>query len=178
VAGEHRSEGPLAAPAVEVIHRVVTDPARLSKKWFDGILAAGLGDGPYVELLGVVVAVVSIDVFCRGIGVAPHPLPEPEPGGPSRHRPEEAVAGDAWVPMFPDRRSKGPDADILFFPHTPNVIRAMSLVPDAVRDLMTLSAVHYLPPERTADPRAGRALGRPQMELVAGRVSALNECFY
>jgi hypothetical protein len=80
--------------------------------------------------------------------------------------------------MFPDRRAKGPDADILLFAHTPNVIRAMSLVPDAVRDLMTLSAVHYLPPERTVDLREGRALGRPQMELVAGRVSALNECFY
>ena len=57
-------------------------------------------------------------------------------------------------------------------------MRAMSLVPDAVRDLKSLSAVHYLTPEEVANPAARRALSRPQIELLAGRVSALNECFY
>jgi hypothetical protein len=59
------------------------------------------------------------------------------------------------------------------------VARALSLVPDAVRELRELSEVHYLPLDDVIDPRARRAeLTRAQMELVAGRVSALNRCFY
>ena len=57
----------------------------------------------------------------------------------------------------------------------------MSLVPDAVRVMGRLSKVHYLSPGLVAAPDAcepGRAIDRPQIELIAARVSALNECFY
>jgi len=37
---------------------------------------------------------------------------------------------------------------------------------------------HYVPLAQIPDPTFHRALGRPQMELVAARVSALNQCFY
>ena len=59
----------------------------------------------------------------------------------------------------------------------------MSLVPDAVRAMKSLSAgsVHGNP-SQVANPNAPArrrsALDRRQVELVAGRVSALNECFY
>jgi alkylhydroperoxidase family enzyme len=58
---------------------------------------------------------------------------------------------------------------------------AMSLVPDAVRAMGRLSEAHYLRPALVALPDAeqpGRAIDRPQVELIAARVSALNECFY
>ena len=59
------------------------------------------------------------------------------------------------------------------------MIRALSLVPDEVRTLKDLSAAHYLPADRVADPRARcENLSRAQMELLAARVSALRECFY
>ena len=57
-------------------------------------------------------------------------------------------------------------------------MRALSLVPDEVRMLRRLSEAHYLPIEKIPDPTCHRALDRMQMELVAARVSALNECFY
>jgi hypothetical protein len=60
----------------------------------------------------------------------------------------------------------------------PNIVRALSLVPDQVRALRRWSDAHYLPVERIPDPTARRALDRTQMELVAARVSALNQCFY
>ncbi len=59
-----------------------------------------------------------------------------------------------------------------------NVLRALSLVPEEVRELRDLSAAQYLSPDQLVDLRAGRVLDRAQMELLAGRVSALNECFY
>ncbi len=57
-------------------------------------------------------------------------------------------------------------------------LRALSLVPDAVRDLRILSAAQYLPLDKAGDFAYRRALGREQVELLAGRVSAINECFY
>jgi len=178
VAGEHAAVCELPAAAVEVIHRVCSDPARLSRAWFEGVMAAGLDDARYVEIIGTVVTLVSIDSFCRGIGVAPHPLPAPVVGAPSRYRPPGAQRESAWVPMIPWRRPGGSEADLYDGKPTGNVIRAMSLVPDEVRTLMDLSAAHYLAPDAMLDLRAGRSLDRTQIELLAGRVSALNECFY
>jgi hypothetical protein len=125
------------------------------------------------------VAIVSIDSFCRGIGVPLHPLPAPRPGEPSRYRPPGAILEDAWVPMIPIDRATGAEADLYGGTSVGNVIRAMSLVPDEVRTLHGLSAAHYLPMGQVRDPSASRGvLDRMQMELIAGRVSALRQCFY
>jgi alkylhydroperoxidase family enzyme len=80
--------------------------------------------------------------------------------------------------MIPARGARGPEADLWPPGRTPNVLRALSLVPDEVRGLKDLSAAHYLPMEQVIDVRAHRLLSRAQMELVAARVSALNECHY
>ncbi len=178
VSGVHADLGALPEPAVDAIHRITTDPGRVSRAWFERTLQAGLDEGAYVELVGVVVTVVSIDSFCRGLGVPPHPLPEPLAGPPSRYRPAAARPGEAWVAMLPAGRPPGAEAD-LWGPGIPNVARALSLVPDEVRTLKDLTRAHYLEPEQVVDPRNRRgALDRMQMELLAGRVSALRECFY
>jgi hypothetical protein len=97
---------------VDVIHRVVTAPGRLSRPWFQETLAAGLTPEQYVEIIGTLVAVVSIDSFCRGLGVPLHPLPEPQPGAPSQYRPPGAIQEEAWVPMIPVERATGAEADL------------------------------------------------------------------
>ena len=180
IEGEHAHLGALPDAAVDVIHRVVTDPSRLSRTWAEKTLAGGISDGHYVELLGVVVAVVSIDSLHRGLDVPLEALPEPLPGEPTHYRPAQAAPGTGFVPMLPADGAVGPEADLWDRGRTGNVIRAMSLVPDAVRDLLLLSKVHYLPIEEVGSfgGDTGRALDRMQMELIAGRVSALNECFY
>ena len=86
---------------------------------------------------------------------------------------------DAWVPMIPVDRATGAEADLYGGQAVGNVVRAMSLVPDEVRTLYDLSAAHYLPMGQVRDPSASTgALNRMQMELIAGRVSALRQCFY
>lgn len=179
VQGAHDHLGALPDAAIDVIHRVTTDPGRLSKAWFDGILAAGLSEEQYVELIGILVALVSVDSFCRGIGGALHPLPTPQPGEMTHYRPSPTVDDEAWVSMLAADHDSGAEADL--FPTRPvaNVIRAMSLVPDAVRTLLDLGAAHYLETALVRKPDASRGvLSRAQMELIAGRVSALRECFY
>ncbi len=61
---------------------------------------------------------------------------------------------------------------------SPAVVRALSLVPDEVRSWQQLASAQYLSLESMTAMETSRAIDRAQMELVAGRVSALNECFY
>ena len=98
ITGEHDGGGELPGPVVEVVHRVRTDSGRLTRAWYEGVLASGLSDAQYVEIVGVVATTSALDTFSRGIGVAPTPLPPPQPGEPTRHRPARAKQGIAWVP--------------------------------------------------------------------------------
>jgi hypothetical protein len=184
--GEHRESAVLSASVIEVVHAIVRDASRISKSWYQNLLAGGLTEGEYIEIVGTVVSMVSIDSFADAIGVAPRALPEFDTNSQaalavSRYTPETAgVTDQAWVPMVDANNAGTPEADLWPSERTGNVIRAMSLVPDEVRTLNDLSAAHYLPmalvPQAGVD--AGRALHRSQMELVAGRVSALNACYY
>ncbi len=179
VPGEHRSSGALPENVVDVIHRVRTDPARLSRSWFESVITGGLAVPAYVELIGVVTMITGVDYFARSLGIVPFSLPEPLGGAPSCYLPASAKAGTAWVPMIAPEDASAAEAD-LYPPASvvPNIIRALSLVPAEVRMLQTLAAAHYLPIEHIGDPTAHRALDRTQTELVAARVSALNQCFY
>lgn len=177
--GEHdHASDLLSETAVDVIHRIVSDSKRLTKDWYEGALSKGLSDAQYVEIVGTVVSIMSIDSFCRGIGVKLHPLPKPVPGKPSYRRPPAAQQEAAWVPMIRVNSATGPESDLFDGRMTGNVMRALSLVPDEVRGLKDLSAAQYLPMNKVMSMDTGRTLDRAQMELIASRVSALNECFY
>ena len=181
VTGEHACLSDLPKVVVEAIHRITTDAGRLTQSWYQSLLDDGLSEGEYIEIVGTVASMVSIDSFARAIGVALRPLPEPGSGEPDHYRPDRIEQGlDAWVPMVPAENAGTAEADLWVSGRTGNVIRAMSLVPAEVRTLGDLSAAHYLPHSlvRKAGIDAGRALNRSQIEIVAGRVSALNECFY
>ncbi len=51
VAGAHEAMPALPAVAIDAIHRITTDPGRLTRAWFDGLLAGGLSDAAYVTQL-------------------------------------------------------------------------------------------------------------------------------
>jgi len=110
VKGEHDSLGALPEAVVDVIHRVRTDPARLSKSWFDGVMAAGVSEEAYVEVIGVVTLLAGIDYTARALGAPPPALPDPLPGEPSRHHPATARPGVAWVPMIDPADADGDEA--------------------------------------------------------------------
>ncbi len=174
MSGTHATATDLPSAAVDVIHAVLNDANRLTRRCYTARLAKGLSDGQYVEIVGTVVALISIDRCSRGIGTNEAALPRPLPGTPNRYRPASAGRDEASVPMVPADNTGLWPANA-----TGNVIRAMSLVPDEVRTLNDLGATHYLPHERVRDPSASQgSLTRPQMELIASKVSVLNDCFY
>ena len=179
--GEHASVTNLPAAAIDAVHRIVTDVSRLTESWLQNSYQEGMTDGKYVELLGIVVAVTSIDGFHRAMGLPLESLPEPVPGEPTRYRPAGAEDMGAWVDMVPPHAVTEGEIDIYDGrKQSGNVIAAMSLVPDAVRMLKILSAVQYLEMQQVANPatNGGRELSRSQIELLAGRVSSLSDCFY
>ena len=182
VEGFHRAATDLPDNVVEIVHRVATDPGRLTRAWFDRARESGIGDAEFVETIGVTVTTIAVDMFRRAIRVRPHPLPVPESGEPSRERPARAGSGLAWVPMLApeDMTSDESCLDNVYVSPDPTFIRrALSLVPREASGLFDMVDAQYLPGRLIPDvARRHRAIDRTQMELIAGRVSAVNECFY
>ncbi len=180
--GEHTlapgTAGVLPYPIIDLVHMAVTDVTRITKKAIDDLADAGLSDAHYVEALGVVVVMRSMDQTCRGLGVPLHTLPSVVDGTPTRIRPENMVEAEAYVPMVPADAFMTEDQDFTPGRGVPNVARALTLVPNAVYEWFVLSNAQYIPSAQFGHVTEGRSLSRPQIELLAGRVSALNDCFY
>jgi hypothetical protein len=187
IPGRHDTLRALPVRLVEQIHRIVTDPARLTRGWFDSLIASGTPDTEYVEAVGVVATVVTIDTFCRAIGAPLHPLPAPQGGEPHHRRPRTAhQRGEAWVPMIHPKDLEG-ELDSVeeqslasYWSGVPaNIRRALSLVPEEAYEWFRLVEVQYLPGKAMRDFASEyRAVTHAQIELIAGRVSVLNQCFY
>jgi hypothetical protein len=179
VQGDHDAVTDLPSSWVEVVHRVRADSGRLSKRFFEKAIESGLSVEHYVEIVGIVTLLAGADHFCRAIDIPLFDLPAPVDGEPNGHRPDGMREGIAWVPMLMPEDASGAEAEL--YPkdtHIPNIARALSLVPDHARMLQRWTASHYVRIEDIPNPAVGRDLDRLQIELVAARVSALNECFY
>ena len=181
VTGEHDHLGAVSESEVEQIHHICTDPGRLSRAWFKGLGDCGMAEERYVETVGVIATIFAVDTFTKGLGVAPWPLPEAQPGAPSLARPAAARRQMAWVSTVSPEDAIGTADEDMYAnrPRVANIIQAMSLVPDEVRGFFDLVAEQYLTGAQMYDfDNEFRAISHAQIELVAGRVSALNQCVY
>jgi len=166
--------------AKRVVRQLALSPKDMSQDIYDQAIADGLSDVEYVEILGLIARFTCFDVFARGLGIPLRPLPEPESGEPTRERPAEAVQEKAWVPTIPAGPDGGEFGLALFGPWQPYIMRGLSLVPDEYRQHHDLEEVQYMPSKNFMqfDYQHHEGLSRPQAEIVASRISALNECFY
>ncbi|MEE2677515.1 MAG: hypothetical protein VX546_02935 [Myxococcota bacterium] len=153
----------LPGAALAVARTVAADAHRIDREWSAGQVAE-LGDAAYVEIVGLIACSVALDAFCGAVGATAPTLPAARGGDPDRVRPGGLADIGAFVPMTDP------------FPG-PNVGRALSLAPGEQQAFFRLVGAMYA----VADFQElvwERPLDRPQVELVAARVSALNECFY
>ncbi len=167
VEGHHDGPGMLAPTLLDAIHRIRTDPGRLTKRWFDSVVAE-IGEGPYVEMVSVVNSLVIVDTLHRSLGQALPALPDPVAGPPTGEPAGDVVDAGAWVPITRAPRDMADTG----LPAVPNIFRAMGLVPRAVELFFGTFRPHY------ALKDIKLSLSQAQAEYVASRVSALNECFY
>ena len=179
VSGTHTAATGLPEVLVEVIHRIRTDPERLTRRFYEDALAGGLSDAEYVETVAVIATVVAVDSFCDAMGLPRHALPAPVPGEPRRRRPAGAKDGLAWMPTVAPEDMTAAEAGMYDGLAAVNIHRALSLVPAEVVGFFDLDAEHYLPDAQLRDfGTEYRALTHAQIEFLAARVSAINQCVY
>jgi hypothetical protein len=151
----------LPSTAVEAAARISADP-HVDLAWVEDLERRGLERQAYVEVLGVVARLDAVDTFLFGIGASTRPLPDPQPGEPSRTPVPEARIDGGLVPTV------GPA-----FPT--NALSAVVAEHDAQVDL---HGVLYMTMEEMGDLEIVRDLDRAQIEFVAARTSLLNDCFF
>ena len=179
--GNHDNTGRFSDNEIEQIHRICTDPGRLSRAWYQGLRDGGMEEERYVETVEVIALIVAVDTFTKGLGLDAWPLPESQPGIPTKGRPSAARRQMAWVSTLDPRDAIGTEDEDLYAgrPSAAHIYQAMSLVPNSVKAFFDLVENQYLPPKAMTDfENEYRAINHAQIELVAGRVSALNQCVY
>lgn len=165
VDGAHGSGDTLVAEAVEVVHRVASDPGRLSRTWATAIIDE-LGEETYTELVGVTAIATTLDTFSHAALGEEATIPvDSDDGEPSRVRPDEVGDVGAWVSQSTRVGAA-------------NVSRSLSLVPRTAGPWIGLVQAMYSRGEQFLQLEWQRALSRPQVELVAARTTAELQCFY
>jgi hypothetical protein len=153
--------GELDEATTRAVRTIASAPWTIRGPWVESLAAGGM-KMHHVEAVGVVARAVAIDTFLESLGLDEEQLPDPEDGMPTGAVDERARRVRAWVPTV-GRAS---------------ITQALSLVPSENTTLEMLHGALYLRYEEMSDPNPGKDLTRPQMELVAARTSAINECFY
>ncbi|MEX1106908.1 MAG: hypothetical protein WEB78_11970, partial [Ilumatobacteraceae bacterium] len=135
--------------------------------WYHAQVESGIDPVAFVEMVGVVVVVAAVDGFFRASGFERPVLPEPGDGRAVGGHPPIEAASLNWVPVAaPADRSAA-------------VVQALSAAPAEFTMLARLHAAQYIPMFEMGELGWSRGtLSRPEMELVAARLSAARECFY
>ncbi len=179
VQGAHDTLGNVGPAEIEPIHRVVSDPGRLSEQWSQAMLARGLAEGEYVEIVALIAMVMMLDTCLRALGLPERALPSPGAGAPTRYRPLGARKKAAWLPLVEPEDAVEADGPMYPSPKAGYIYRGLSLVPQSLRDYWSLASCHYLPGDVVYQfVRSIRAIRRPQVEIIAARVSAPHQCVY
>ena len=172
----------LLPDAARTVARKVALMEGVNRAFFDDMVPSELSQEEYVEAIGVASRTVNLDMFANAIGVKSRELTPIRDGEPTRERPVSIVNDDFFVPTIPTiKAGGGEDSKKLYGSASVyNILRGLSLVPSEAGPVMGLVMSQYVIPQEfynyefTFDPSVTRA----QLELVASRISAINDCFY
>jgi len=179
--GRLDAEPDLDPKVQDAVYRLTLHAATLTEDWYRQVLDdTAITPEQWVEIIEVVISVVCVDRFAEMIDAPAPAFPRPQTGEPSRVRPPARPARHHWVPVL--HVEDATDEFAMYGPSptlVPPVVRALTLVPSAKATLDELGSAQYIPHREMVDLNWTRGpLDRRQVELVAGRLSALRECFY
>mgnify|MGYP001445356916 CR=1 FL=1 len=147
-----------------VVERVTVEPSSIDLETYREIISR-IGEDKYAELAAVVSQIVPIDHLHDALGIDRQQLPPVTDAPITQERPDALVYDVGFLPTLP---SEG-------LPHVA-VALSLALADNARRMLLVRSMYSGKSFEDMV--WTHRNLSRPQIELVAARTSALNECFY
>jgi hypothetical protein len=154
---------------LDVAYRVARHAGTITDSWYRQLLSGGMTELEWVEIVGIVCAVVPPTAFARAIGAPVPVVGDPVDGGEPTGRVADPLADATlnWVPVAAPADERA------------SVVQALSALPDEFDNVWRLAAAQYMSDVQMADPAWTRGtLSRPQMELVAGRISRIRECFF
>lgn len=158
------ANGELTIFEAAVVERVAVSPSSINIETYEHIIQR-MGENKYAELAAVISQIVPIDHLHDALGLEREELPVPREGAITTERPSGLVTGVGFLPTLP---TEG----------LPHVAVALSLsLADNARRMLLVRAM-YSGDSFNDMVWTHRSLNRPQVELVAARTSALNECFY
>jgi len=155
---------PLSPFVSALIEVVAVDTASINREMVD-LISERIGDAAYAELSAIVAQVAAIDQLCHSLGTDLAPFPAASSGQPSRERPDGM--GDVGGHIHMSLHHEGA-----------NVARSLSLAAEDHDRWRGLVLSMYSRDAFLEMVWTDRALTRPQVELLAARTSALNQCFY
>jgi len=159
---------PLSRPvAHDIVFRVAAHAGTLTESWYRSMVDQ-VGERAYIELVALTCTVVPIISFRRALGLEPWAMPAVVDGPPTNVVAESLASATLnWVPV-------AAPAD-----QTASVLQAFTALPTENARVWRLAATQYIPNDEMSDPHWTRGtLTRPQIELVAMRVSQLRQCFF
>lgn len=172
----------LPAPAKRLAREVALGGINVDREYCQQVQAEGVTEGAYVEIVGVASRLVNLDVFARGLGVPARALKAPvENGTPTFERPDDVADEGFFTASVPNLPHGGETAKALYGDEPAgNILRTLSLVPSEAKLLIRLVGQQYLrgQPIMNFDWGWDGALTRAQIEIVATKISAHNQCFY
>ena len=158
------SDSTLSSEALEAVRKIAADAGKIDRSWASNQIAA-LGEGPYAEMVSIVASVTAIDAFSEALGRPNEPLPSAAGGSCPQDKSKSTTDIGGYLPMVDPWEG-------------PNVSGALSLVPTANQLFMTnVSSMYGSNGGGFNDMVRDGPLSRPQAELLAARVSSINECF-
>lgn len=159
----------LSPLCLHVVDKISANPGDISTDWAQYAIDE-LGEGAYAEIIGVIILLLPIDLFCRYLGSPLMALPTPKPGPASKIYPDDLRDNGAWIRQA---------ATAINNPELVNVSRAISIIPKenelrrALVDALYMEGHSFF-----ATTWENKSISRQQLEIIATRTSAINKCFY
>lgn len=158
---------PFADPALDVAFRLARYAGTITQEWYEQVITEGMHPLEWVEIVGIVVATVPPLAFARS-GPRLARVPAVGRRATTWPRGRRAGTGDAELGAGGGARRHdrfgGAGAEAL---------------PGEWDNMWRLAEAQYMSDAQMVDPLWNRGtLSRPQMELAAGRISRVRECFF
>tara|TARA_Y100000741_G_scaffold151196_1_gene114109 strand:+ start:4049 stop:4723 length:675 start_codon:yes stop_codon:yes gene_type:complete len=160
----HQETESLSPYVRAVVRKIAYESSTIDKSAYDSIVEV-LGQDRYAELAAIITQVAPIFTLADILGYSREKLPTAHDGAPTKERPEDLVNDVAFLPTF------SPNG-------LPHVAVSLSLAQADNARRMLLVRSMYSGTNFGEMIWEHRSLSRQQIELVAARTSAINECFY
>ncbi len=150
------------SPVVAAAHRMAFDAVGMDRDVVAGYETAGLDRFRYTEVVGIVGRLANVDFYATGLGASLPELPGADDAGPTGDVAADAAVAEGLVPAT-------------------GKLSALAVLDALPADAASYRALHepfYIPFREFMNAGYADELTRAQIEFVASRTSALNECFY